>query len=98
MAIFSVTYHYEDQPDLLDLHRPAHREFLTSCLGKPGLMAAGRTLGSALDQALLLVEATGPEEVATMLDLDPFWIEGLITRREIREWTIAIGSLGTDGR
>jgi uncharacterized protein YciI len=98
MATFAVTYHYEDKPDVLDLHRPAHREFLASCLGNPGLVAAGRTFGSGSGQALLLVEATGPEEVATMLDLDPFWVEGLITRRDISEWNVVIGSVGPDGQ
>jgi uncharacterized protein len=96
MAIFAVTYHYADKPESLDHHRPAHRAYLATCLGSPGLMAVGRTLGDGPDQALLLVEAEDSREVEEMLDLDPFWSEGLITKRDIREWTIVIGSVGSD--
>lgn len=96
MAIFAVTYHYADTPESLDHHRPAHRSYLATCLGSPGLMAVGRTLGGGPDQALLLVEAEDSREVEEMLDLDPFWSEGLITKRDIREWTIVIGSVGSD--
>lgn len=96
MAIFAVTYHYADTPESLDRHRPVHRAYLATCLGSPGLMAVGRTLGGGPDQALLLVEAEDSREVEKMLDPDPFWSEGLITKRDIREWTIVIGSVGSD--
>ena len=95
MAVFAVTYHYVDDPELLTAHRPAHRQYLSSLLGGHGLRAAGPTSGEVGAAALLIFDAESTDRVETLLDADPFWIEGLITAREIREWTVALGSVGT---
>jgi uncharacterized protein len=96
MSIYAVTYRYVDNPDALTEVRPAHREYLGSLVGaKPGLIVSGRTEGGEGASALLILDANSPDEVAQLLDLDPFWLEGLITSREILEWTIASGSLGS---
>lgn len=97
MPVFAVTYHYVDQPDVLAEHRPAHREYLQSLVSSHGLIAAGRTPGGEVDSALLLLDTDSSESVEEALNSDPFWTEGLIVKREILEWTVAIGSVGSGG-
>ena len=97
MPVFAVTYHYVDQPDVLAEHRPAHREYLQSLTSSDGLIAAGRTPGGEVDSALLLFDTDSSESVEKALNSDPFWTEGLIVKRDILEWTLAIGSVGSGG-
>lgn len=97
MPVYAVTYHYTDRSEVLAEHRPAHREYLQSLTAEKGLLAAGRTPGGAVDSALLLFETDSAESVEDVLNSDPFWTEGLIVKREILEWTIAIGSVGPGG-
>jgi len=97
MPIFAVTYHYVDQPEVLAEHRPAHREYLQSLMSSHGLIAAGRTPGGEVDSALLLFETDSSGSVEEALNADPFWTEGLIAKRDILEWTVAIGSVGSGG-
>jgi len=97
MPVFAVTYHYVDQPDVLAEHRPAHREYLQSLTASDGLIAAGRTPGGEVDSALLLFDTDSSESVEKALNSDPFWTEGLIVKRDILEWTVAIGSVGSGG-
>jgi uncharacterized protein YciI len=95
MAVFAVTYHYVDDPDALGQHRPAHRQYLGSLLGERGLRAAGPTSGGAGATARQSFDAESPDAVEALLDEDPFWIEGLITAREILEWNVVLGSVGS---
>lgn len=94
MPVYAVTYHYADQPEVLTQHRPAHRAYLESLRGEKGLIAAGRTPGGVVESALLLFETDSVAAVENVLDHDPFWTEGLIAKREILEWAVAIGSVG----
>lgn len=95
MAVFAVTYNYVDDAGLRDTHRPAHREYVSTLLGAHGLIASGPTSGEAGAAALLLFDAESPASIEVLLNEDPFWTEGVITSREIREWTVVLGSVGT---
>lgn len=95
MAVFAVTYHYVDDPELLSRHRPAHRQYVSTLLGAHGLIASGPTTGTGGAAALLLFDAESPASIDVLLNEDPFWTEGAITSREIREWTVVLGSVGT---
>jgi uncharacterized protein YciI len=97
MTIFAVTYRYSDKPDELTEVRPAHRDYLLTLLGDGGLVASGRTEGGSTPSALLIFEAESPGVIEAALDVDPFWLAGLIEHREILEWTVSMGSLGLDG-
>jgi hypothetical protein len=68
---------------------------LVPVLPGPGLRAAGPTSGGAGATALLIFDAESPDAVEALLDEDPFWIEGLITAREILEWNVVLGSVGS---
>jgi len=43
-----------------------------------------------------LFQAQSATEIEKVLDLDPFWLEGVIESREILEWNIALGSIGLE--
>ncbi len=94
MAVFAVTYRYVEDPDLLDRHRVAHRAYLGSLVGEGGLVASGPMNGGADASALLIFDAESTGAIEAALDADPFWTEGLISSREIREWTVVLGSIG----
>jgi uncharacterized protein YciI len=95
MPVYAVTYRYVDDPDLIAKHRPAHREYIASLLEGGGLIASGRTEGGEHASALLIFQADSAAEVEKVLDPDPFWTLGIIEKRDILEWILASGSLGT---
>lgn len=94
MPIFAVTYHYVSDEDVINAHRPIHREYLRSLLDGGGLVAAGPTTGRNTPSAQLIFEAESAAAVEKLLDADPFVQEGVVTSREVYEWNVAIGSLG----
>ncbi|MDO5662032.1 MAG: YciI family protein [Brachybacterium sp.] len=92
MPTFAVTYVYTDDPARRDQHRPRHREYLRG-LHERGALHLSGPLADGPAGALLVMEAGDPEQVAELLDEDPFALEGLITERSIRPWDIVIGEL-----
>lgn len=87
MAVFAVRYTYaEDSEAARDVHRPAHREFLHSL---DGLLASGPFADDPAG-ALLILDAPDAQSAATTFDADPFVTEGLVSAREIRQWTQVI--------
>ena len=90
MSLFAVHYSYVLDADLLQEHRPSHRDFLRGLLGS-GLVAAGAYPQSDDPGALLLVEADSAGDVAGMLDDDPFLAQGIITERRIELWDPPMG-------
>jgi uncharacterized protein YciI len=93
VALFAVIYRYRPDEEALDEHRPAHRAFLRSLYQAGKLVVSGPLGGDADPAALLIFDTATGDEVATLLDKDPFRDQGLIAEREIRPWTIATGSL-----
>lgn len=90
MATFAVNYTYGSGTEAArDRFRPEHKDFLA------GLHEAGRlrVSGPVDGGALLVFEGSSAEEVAALLDADPFRREGLIAERTVREWTIFFGGL-----
>lgn len=96
MALYAVIYRYIDDPDVLNQHRPEHRQYLGSLVGEGGLVASGPMTDGVQASALLVFRASDSVEVADKLDQDPFWREGLITHREINEWNVVLGSVGDE--
>lgn len=94
MTVFAVTYHYVEDPEFVTLHRPAHREYLSGLIATRQLLAAGPTSGAQGSRALLLFEVADAAEVEALIDNDPFWVEGVITEREVRLWRVALGTVG----
>jgi uncharacterized protein YciI len=92
MATFAVTYTYAPGTDAeRDTHRPVHREFLGTLHERGRLRISGPVDGGT--GALLILDGTSAEEVASVLDDDPFRAEGLIADRTVQEWEIVFGRL-----
>ena len=92
MATYAVTYRYADGSAAeRDTHRPEHKDFLAGLHESGRLRVSGPVDGGT--GALLVIEGGSAEEVAGVLDADPFRRHGLIGDRSIREWSIVFGGL-----
>ncbi|MET0863909.1 MAG: YciI family protein [Nakamurella sp.] len=90
MPVFAVHYRYVDQPDVVTEHRPAHRDFLRALLEQGTVLAAGAyTEGPA--GALLIFRGDSAEQIAEILESDPFQQLGLVEDCQIRTWGQAMG-------
>ncbi len=92
MAIFAVQYTYLDDADLVQEHRPEHREFLTKQHEEGRVLLSGPKVSEPAG-ALIIVRADSAAEVAELMDADPFNAYGIITERSITEWNVVIGEL-----
>lgn len=91
MPTYCVQYAYDEATSTRrDEVRPAHRAFLRSMLDAGALLASG-PLTDPADAALLVVRADDARGVASLLDADPFWVEGLVAGRTVRGWDPVIG-------
>jgi uncharacterized protein YciI len=89
MAIFAVTYSYSASEAELAEIRPTHRAFFKELLEQQTLLASGPMVDRP--GALLIVRADSVEQVAEILDQDPFDIAGYIGERAIAEWNPVFG-------
>lgn len=89
MAVFAVTYKYVDDKDAVTAVRPTHREWLGERLAAGQLLASGPMV--ELPTALLIWKAESVEELAELLNQDPFDIAGLIAERVIQQWNPVFG-------
>ena len=106
MAIYAIHYTYPDDTTELMKVRAEHREWLS---GQQGLRVAGM-YQAGLDEvsegelteeeppnaALIVFEAQSLDEVTTTFDNDPYWQNGLILRRVVREWNPPLGDWVAD--
>ncbi len=87
MPVFAVLYDYADNSEeSRNVHRAAHREFLRTLTGPVKALAIGPFAGAPAG-ALLVVEADCAPAVEKEMDQDPFYLNGLVSRRQVREWT-----------
>lgn len=95
MKLIAVTYHYSSDSDEISRVRPAHREFLGGLYVRQTLRASGpATLQSEAGTApgaLLIMSAGSTDDALKLLEDDPFWAAGLITKREAMEWNAVFG-------
>jgi len=91
MALHAVIYRYVDDAATLDEHRPAHGDHLRSLFEQGRILVSGPLAEGGGPGALLIFDAESPDEVAALLDEDPFHVLGLIAEREIRRWNPAFG-------
>ena len=94
MTTFAVTYVYDDRAAARDALRPAHRAFLTGLKAAGVLRASGPVSDGDMQGALLVLDAPSAEAAGTILDSDPFAVDGLVAARAVAEWTVVIGSVG----
>ncbi|MEY4263213.1 MAG: hypothetical protein RLY88_921 [Actinomycetota bacterium] len=89
MPTYAVTYHYADKPEVIAEIRPIHREWLSQLLEEGVLLASGPKV--SVPGALLIFKVDHLEELAQLLDRDPFDIAGVIQERVIEEWNPVFG-------
>ena len=89
MNTFAVNYFYAAEPEALAEIRPIHREWLAERLAEGKLLASGPMVDTPT--SLLIWRADSLQEVAAILDLDPFDIAGCIGERVIQEWNPVFG-------
>jgi uncharacterized protein YciI len=89
VPIFAVTYLYTAPANQVDEIRPIHRVWLSELLEKNILLASGPMVDSP--EALLIFRSESAEELAKLLDNDPFDIAGCIGSRTIQSWNPVFG-------
>ena len=89
MPIFAVTYLYTAPTNQIDEIRPIHRAWLSELLEQKVLLASGPMLDTP--EALLIFRSESAEELAKLLDNDPFDIAGCIGSRTIQSWNPVFG-------
>jgi uncharacterized protein YciI len=90
---FAVIYRYSDDTDARNSGRPAHLAFLTALHEKGILVLSGPFAAKGVHGALLFIRAASSNEVAAILDPDPFNVAGIMVEREIQEYKVVFGML-----
>jgi uncharacterized protein YciI len=93
MPIFAVTYLYTAPTNQIDEIRPIHRAWLSELLEQNVLLASGPMVDTP--EALLIFRSESAEELARLLDNDPFDIAGCIGSRTIQTWNPVFGPFGS---
>ena len=70
--------------------RPAHRAYLTKLLGEGKLAIAGPFTDDY--GAMIVYEASSPEEALAFLQADPFHAAGVFVRWTIRPWNTVMAN------
>ncbi|MFT3875309.1 MAG: YciI family protein [Propioniciclava sp.] len=94
MSIFAVQYTYTDDTAARDEHRPHHRAYLGTPGEKAEVVLSGPFAAGVgqSDGALILVQAENVEDVLEFLSSDPFQVNGLVERVQVRGWSPVMGS------
>lgn len=99
MGTFAVTYAYSAATSAgRDTHRPRHVEFLQEQFDGGWLVKSG-PFGPGEDPgALLIIEADSKADAEALMDQDPFYLNGLVEQRSIRQWNVVFGADAGAGR
>lgn len=84
---------YDLADDYLD-RRPAFREEhlgLARASAKRGELAMAGALADPADQAILVFHGDDPGVAERFAEVDPYVLNGLVTRWRVRPWTVVIG-------
>jgi uncharacterized protein len=73
-------------------YREEHLHIAREAHGRGELLLAG-ALAEPTDRALLIFRAADRQVVEDFARNDPYVVNGLVTRWEVRPWTVVIGNL-----
>ena len=91
MPYFVATYQYTADTETRDVVRPTHREWLGDL--RDTLVLSGPT---DADGAVLVFEAEDADAVRTILEEDPFAVQGgIIAETTVVGWTPVLGRLSS---
>ncbi|GAA5106232.1 YciI family protein [Haloechinothrix salitolerans] len=88
MAWYLVEIRYEQ--DKMPEVRPRHREFLAG-LAEQGTVAIAGPLADD-SGGVVLIEAADLDALHQIIDKDPYYLEGAIAERSVREFKPVLGS------
>lgn len=84
---------YDVVPDYVDRRaqfRDEHLRLAWAASDRGEIVLAG-ALGNPVDGAALLFSGDSPEVARTFASRDPYVLNGLVTRWQVREWTTVAG-------
>jgi uncharacterized protein len=84
---------YDYVPDILDRrapHRAAHLAHARAAVDRGDLVLGG-ALADPIDGAVLLFRGESPAAAEAFAQVDPYVLNGLVTRWRVREWTTVVG-------
>jgi uncharacterized protein YciI len=81
---FAAIIEYLQDKDKVNSVRPQHRQYLTSLKEKGQLVAAGPFTDDS--GALIIYEAPTREEAEKLMQGDPFAVNGIFVRYQLRPW------------
>lgn len=91
MSVFTYQYTYDSaKSDQMDEIRPLHRGYLGAGAKEGKVLASGPFADGA--GALIIVRFDTADEAATFMDEDPFYKNGLVAKRVIKEWKDVLGA------
>jgi uncharacterized protein YciI len=85
---------YDYVPDIVERrgpHRAAHLSHARAAADRGDLVLGG-ALADPVDGAVLLFKADSPAVAEAFAQVDPYVLNGLVSRWRIREWTTVIGA------
>ncbi|QPK78372.1 YciI family protein [Corynebacterium lizhenjunii] len=95
MKYFAVAYAYDPTDPRIAQVRPAHREFIGTLHAEGHIVGSGPhpdTTGGALIILSLEEDDASVEKATAIMDGDPFYAQGLLDSRTVREWNPVINS------
>jgi uncharacterized protein len=84
---------YDYVPDIVERrgpHRAAHIAHARAAADRGDLILAG-ALANPLDGGVLLFRADSPAAAEAFAEVDPYVVNGLVSRWRVREWTTVVG-------
>ncbi len=91
MQFYALIYHVvEDYITRRAQYREEHLRLAQETY-EHGELLLGGAFADPADQALLVFRAPEPKVIEDFVKKDPYVINGLVTKWEIRSWTVVIG-------
>lgn len=72
-------------------HREAHLALVGEYVGR-GELVLGGAFSNPADGAAIVFKAENQTGIEAFIEKDPYVVNGLVTRWQIREWTVVVGS------
>lgn len=91
MAFFVVTYIHPDGEGW-NTFLDAHVSYLQQLLAEGTLRASGPFVGTPHRSAMLILSAPSREDARSIIEQDPYKIEGLVSDMTITEWNPIFGT------
>ncbi|MCE7005279.1 YciI family protein [Kibdelosporangium philippinense] len=90
MAWYTADVTYTTDRDKLDAVRPAHRDYLRGLVDR-GLVVAAGPFADDLG-GFVVYQVEDRVQLDKLLAEDPYSTDGVVAKREVREWNIRMGS------